>query len=90
MSRRKYTLEEKIRLVEELNSGLTNTQVCKKYGIASSTLSTFKKQLAVINTIEPEDYKATAKKKALELENKNLKELLGKKELELDLLQDLF
>lgn len=61
----------------------------QKYGIASSTLSIFKKQLAVINATEPEEYKATAKEKALEDENRKLKELLGKKELELDLLQDL-
>ncbi|WP_102401265.1 transposase [Haloimpatiens massiliensis] len=89
MSRRKYTLEEKIGMIEELNSGLTNAQVCKKHGISSSTLSTFKRQLAVINATEPENYKATAKEKALADENRKLKELLGKKELELDMLQDL-
>ncbi|MDF2792076.1 MAG: transposase, partial [Neobacillus sp.] len=43
MGRRKYTLEEKIKIVEELNKGLTNAQICKKYEITSSTLSTFKK-----------------------------------------------
>lgn len=48
-------------MIEELNSGLTNAQVCKKYGISSSTLSAFKKQLAVINATESKDYKATAK-----------------------------
>lgn len=89
MTRRKYTLEEKIEMIEELNNVLTNAQVCKKYGISASTLSAFKNQLAVINATESEDYKTTAKEKALEDENRKLKELLGKKELELDMLQDL-
>ncbi|WP_139369697.1 transposase [Clostridium botulinum] len=34
MGRRKYTLEQKIEIIEELNNDLTNAQVCKKYGIA--------------------------------------------------------
>jgi putative transposase len=89
MGRKKYTLEEKIKMVEELNKGLTNAQVCKKYGVSSSTLSTFKRQIAVINATEPENYKPTVKEKVLEDENRKLKELLGKKELELDMLQDL-
>lgn len=89
MGRKKYALEEKIKMVEELNNGLTNAQVCKKYEISSSTLSTFKKQLAVINATEPENYRPAVKEKVLEDENRKLKELLGKKELELDMLQDL-
>lgn len=50
--RRKYALEEKIKMVEEINNGLTHAQVCKKYGIISSTVSTFKRQLAVINATQ--------------------------------------
>lgn len=34
-------------MIEELNRGLTNIQVCKKYRVSSSTLSTFKKQLVL-------------------------------------------
>ncbi|WP_039657425.1 transposase [Clostridium tyrobutyricum] len=89
MGRKKYTLEEKIKMIEELNKGLTNAQVCKKYEVSSSTLSTFKRQIAVINATEPENYRPTVKEKVLEDENRKLKELLGKKELELDMLQDL-
>lgn len=65
MARRKFTLEDKIKIVEELNNGLTHAQVCKKYELTSSTLSTFKKQLAVINATQPNDYQATIKEKAL-------------------------
>ncbi|WP_416044595.1 transposase [Clostridium tyrobutyricum] len=89
MGRRRYTLEEKIKMVEELNKGLSNAQICKKYEITSSTLSTFKKQLNVINGTESGNKKATPKEKALEEENRKLKELIGKKELELDMLQEL-
>ncbi len=89
MARRKFTLEDKIKIIEELNNGLTHAQVCKKYELTSSTLSTFKRQLDVINATQPKDYQASAKEKALEEENRKLKELIGKKELELDMLQDL-
>ena len=68
MGRRRYTLEEKIKMVEELNKGLSNAQICKKYEITSSTLSTFKKQLNVINGTESGNKKATPKEKALEEE----------------------
>lgn len=89
MARRKFTLEDKIKIVDELNNGLTHAQVCKKYELTSSTLCTFKNQLGVINATEPKDYKSSIKEKALEDENRKLKELIGKKELELDMLQDL-
>lgn len=89
MARRKFTLEDKIKIIEELNNGLTHAQVCKKCELTSSTLSTFKRQLDVINATQPKDYQASAKEKALEEENRKLKELIGKKELELDMLQDL-
>jgi putative transposase len=49
MARRKFTLEDKIKIIDELNNGLTHAQVCKKYELTSSTLCTFKKQLGVIN-----------------------------------------
>lgn len=89
MARRRFTLEDKIKIVEELNHGFTHAQVCKKYELTSSTLSTFKHQLAVINATQPKDHHSSIKEKALESENRKLKELIGKKELELDMLQDL-
>lgn len=90
MARRRFTLEDKIKIVEELNHGFTHAQVCKKYELTSSTLSTFKHQLGVINATQPKDHQSSIKEKALESENRKLKELIGKKELELDMLQDLF
>ena len=89
MARRRFTLDDKIKIIEELNTGFTNAQVCKKYELSSSTLSTFKRQLDIINATEPKDYKPSAKEKALVEENRKLKELIGKKELELNMLQDL-
>ena len=89
MARRKFTLDDKIKIIEELNNGFTHSQVCKKYELSSSTLSTFKRQLDIINATEPKDYQPSVKERALEEENRKLKELVGKKELELDMLQDL-
>ena len=89
MARRRFTLDDKIKIIEEINSGLTNAQVCKKYELSPSTLSTFKRQLNVINATEPDEYKPSAKERALEDENRKLRELVGKKELELNMLQDL-
>ena len=89
MARRRFTLDDKIKIIEELNSGLTNAQVCKKYELSPSTLSTFKRQLDVINATEPNEYKPSVKERALEDENRKLKELIGKKELELNMLQDI-
>ena len=89
MARRRFTLDDKIKIVEELNDGFTHAQVCKKYELTSSTLYTFKRQLDIINATEPKDYKPSAKERALEEENHKLRELVGKKELELNMLQDL-
>ena len=89
MTRRKFTLEDKIKIIDELNTGFTHAQVCKKYELSSSTLSTFKRQLNVINSTEPNDYQPSLKERALEEENHKLKEIVGKKELELSMLQDL-
>ncbi|MBZ9635473.1 transposase [Clostridium sp. FP1] len=79
MARRKFTLDYKIRIIEELNAGFTHALVCKKYKLSSSTLSTFKRQLDIINATEPKDYQASAKERALEEENRKLRELVGKK-----------
>jgi len=89
MARRRFTLDDKIKIVQELNNGFTHAQVCKKYELTSSTLYTFKRQLDIINATESEDYKPSAKERALEEENHKLRELVGKKELELNMLQDL-
>ena len=89
MARRRFTLDDKIKIIEELNNGFTNAQVCKKYELTASTLSTFKRQLDVINSTQSKDYKPSAKERALEEENRKLKELIGKKELELNMLQDI-
>jgi putative transposase len=89
MARRRFTLDDKIKIVQELNDGFTHAQVCKKYELTSSTLYTFKRQLDIINATEPKDYKPSAKERALEEENHKLRELVGKKELELNMLQDL-
>jgi putative transposase len=89
MARRRFTLDDKIRIIEELNNGFSHAQVCKKYELSSSTLSTFKRQIDVINATEPKNHHPSAKEKALEDENRKLKELVGKKELELNMLQDL-
>lgn len=89
MARRKFTLDDKIKIIEELNNGLTNAQVCRKYELTSSTLATFKRQLDIINATEPKDYQPSAKERALEEENRKLREIVGKKELELNMLQDL-
>lgn len=81
MVRRKFTLDDKIKIIKELNTWFTHAQVCKKYELSSSTLSTFKRQLDIINATEPKDYKPRAKERALEEENRKLRELVVKKEL---------
>jgi len=87
MTGRKFTLDDTIKIIEESNTGFTHAQVCKKYELSSSTLSTFKRQFDIINATEPTDYQPSIKARALEDENRKLRELIGKKELELSMLQ---
>lgn len=41
--RKHFTLEQKIKIVNEVNEGAQKSEVCRKYGLALSTLSTFLK-----------------------------------------------
>ena len=43
------TLKEKIEILGKLDSGLKAVDVCKRFNISQSTLSTWKKQRAKIN-----------------------------------------
>lgn len=49
MARINFALDDKIRIIEELNTRLTHAQVCGKYELSSSTLSTFKRQMILDN-----------------------------------------
>ena len=59
---RRFTLDDKIKFIEELNTGFTHAQVCKKYELSASALSTFKCQLDVINATQSKDYKSSETK----------------------------
>jgi len=44
MSKRKVlSVDEKVKILRELNDGVKNVEICKRYGLSSSTVSTLLK-----------------------------------------------
>jgi|GEM_PF-1760389 Transposase. len=91
---RRYSKDQKMSILNDMNKGLRNVEICKKYGISSSSVSTIRIQFAakgLLNRTEPSEKELLLENenKRLENENKRLKELLGEKLLEISEFQRL-
>ena len=91
MEKRKFTAEEKLKILKEASEqGVTVT--LEKYGVYPATYYSWKKQL---EEVEEKDFGKKIKKeqtkelKRLEEENRKLKELVAEKELVIRMLNDL-
>lgn len=49
--RNSLTLEQKIRIIDEISSGASNADICRKYSLATSTVSTIWKNKNKIKEI---------------------------------------
>lgn len=83
--KRKYTPEEKVSILQEAERG-GSTETCRKYNIASSLLSYWrKKYLAQGKTgLEGSYHRIDPQLKVLEEENARLKKIIGRQALELE------
>lgn len=89
MSKKKFSARQKLNIVlESLEKGEV-TSVARKYSINSSTLSTWRKRLKD-NGIKIFEDKRDKHVKNLEKDLKKMEQLLGRKEVEIALLQNFF
>jgi putative transposase len=87
MKRSRYTAEQIVGILKEVEGGLKVTEACRKYGISEWTFYTWRKKyrgLAVpdarrLKGLEEENRRLKALVAELMLDNRVLKEVLSKK-----------
>mgnify|MGYP001115173743 CR=1 FL=1 len=80
---KRYTEEQIIRILSELNSGKTADEVSRTYGVAHSTLYRWKSQYGDMDQAE------LKRLRELEDENSRLKRIVAQQVLDIDALKDL-
>ena len=84
--RKTYSPEFKKKVLSELLYGKSVSDACTEYGLAPSTLSEWKATFRK-DGLDCTNAKVRKAMEALKEENRTLKTLLGKKELEIELLK---
>lgn len=87
MARRRYTKEEKENILQEVKLTKNRRAVAAKYSISESTIRGWDKKL--IESVEGSQKDLNKRNKALEAENKALKEISAEKDLEIKILKDM-
>jgi putative transposase len=83
MVRKKYTEEQIIAVLREGEAGAKVTDLCRKYGISDATYYNWKARYAGLTVSE------LKRLKALEEENRRLKQIVGEQALDIRALKDL-
>jgi transposase len=90
--RRRYSVEQKIRVVEESKQpGMTVSYVARKYGISPSMVFQWRRRMAEGGTqavAADEDVVASSEVKELKRRIRELERVLGKKTMENEILKD--
>ena len=81
--KKKFTEEQIIKILKELEAGATGKETARKYGISIQTLYAWKKKFAGMDASE------ARKLKALEAENARLKRLVADLSLDNQILKDI-
>ena len=90
--RRKWSVEQKMNIVNELNSGLPAAEICRKYNIQPQMLSKWKKSFEMVGKESTGKGGVVPKSQYLELIKKigELERALGRKSLENEILKNFF
>jgi len=83
MAHKKYTEEQIIAVLREGEAGAKVTDLCRKYGISDATYYNWKARYAGLTVNE------LKRLKALEEENRRLKQIVGEQALDIRALKDL-
>jgi len=83
MAHKKYTEEQIIAVLREVEAGAKVTDLCRKYGMSDATYYNWKARYAGLTVSE------LKRLKALEEENRRLKQIVGEQALDIRALKDL-
>jgi putative transposase len=83
MVRKRYTEEQIIAVLREGEAGAKVTDLCRKYGMSDATYYNWKARYAGLTISE------LKRLKALEEENRRLKQIIGEQALDIRALKDL-
>jgi putative transposase len=79
----RYTEEQIIRILKEVESGTTVAEVCRQYGVSEQTVYRWRNKYGGLETSELQ------RLRALEAENSRLKKIVAQQALDIDALKDL-
>ena len=83
MRRKRFSEDQVVRILEELEAGKVVEELCREYNVARSTIYMWRKKYGGI------DRPLLKKLKELEKENARLKKIVAQQALDLDSLKDL-
>lgn len=79
----RYSEEQIIRILKEVESGTAVAEICRKYGVAEQTIYRWRSKYAGLETSELQ------RLRELETENNRLKKIVAQQALDIDTLKDL-
>lgn len=84
MRKSRYTEEQIIRVLKEQESGVKVSELCRKYGISEQTFYRWRSKYGGMSVSE------ARRLKALEEENRRLKQIVGEQALDIQALKAVF
>jgi putative transposase len=78
----RYKEEQIIRILKEVESGISVTEVCRKYGVAEQTVYRWRNKYGGLDTSELQ------RLRELEAENSRLKRIVAQQALDMDVLKE--
>ena len=79
----RYSEEQIIRILKEVESGITVAEVCRKHGVAEQTVYRWRNKYGGLDTSELQ------RLRELEAENSRLKRIVAQQALDIDVLKEL-
>lgn len=84
MKKKRYTEEQIIKILREAETGKSIRDVCRKHAVTEQTFYRWRKQYAGMEAAD------VRRLRDLEKENSRLKKLLAERDMELDIVKDVF